>query len=128
MAAFHLSGADDDEVGAADLHALLFRAGVKLVVADAFAILQPRHAAEARDVEQHTAPVHLVLGVLDAEYREAAGVDQLGRVAVVGLVLVKDVAERIPVRCALHAKHQRVVGVTQLVPVLLAGECVGAGG
>ena len=50
-----------------------------------------------------------------------------GRVAVIGLVLVEDVAERIPVRRALHAQHQRVVGIAQLVPVLLAGERVGAG-
>ena len=31
-------------------------------------------------------------------------------------------------RRALHAQHQGVVGVAQLVPVLLAGERVGAGG
>ena len=50
-----------------------------------------------------------------------------GVVAVVGLVLVEDVAERVPVRRALHAEHQRVVGIAQLVPVLLAGERIGAG-
>ena len=56
-----------------------------------------------------------------------ARVDQLGVVAVVGLVLVEDVAERVPVGGALHAQHQRVVGVADLVPVLLAGDGVGAG-
>ena len=66
--------------------------------------------------------------MLDAEHVEAARVDQLGVVAVVGLVLVEDVAERVPVRGALHAQHQRVVGVADLVPVLLAGDGVGAGG
>ena len=55
------------------------------------------------------------------------GVDQLGVVAVVGLVLVEDVAERVPVGGALHAQHQRVVGVADLVPVLPAGDGVGAG-
>ena len=55
------------------------------------------------------------------------GVDQLGVVAVVGLVLVEDVAERIPVGGALHAQIERVVGVADLVPVLLAGDGVGAG-
>ena len=56
-----------------------------------------------------------------------ARVDQLGVVAVIGLVLVEHVAERVPVRGALHAQHQRVVGVADLVPVLLAGDGVGAG-
>ncbi len=59
--------------------------------------------------------------------RRTARVDELGVVAVIGLVLVEDVAERIPVRGALHAKVQRVVGVADLVPVLLAGDGVGAG-
>ena len=85
-------------------------------------------AAEARDVEQHAAPDHLALGILDAEHGKAARVDQLGVVAVIGLVLVEDVAERVPMRGALHAQHERVVGVADLVPVLLAGDGVGAGG
>ena len=80
-------------------------ARVELVVGDAFAVLEPVDAAEAGDVEQHAAPDHLVLGMLDAEHVEPLGVDQLGVVAVVGLVLVEDVAERIPVGGALHAQH-----------------------
>ena len=85
------------------------------------------HAAKARDVEQHAAADHLVLRMLDAEHVEALGIDQLGVVAVIGLVLVEDVAERIPMRGALHAQHQRVVGVADLVPVLPLGDRVGAG-
>ena len=54
--------------------------------------------------------------------------DQLGVVTVVGLVLVEDVPERVPVRGALHAQGQGVVGIADLVPVLLAGDGVGAGG
>ena len=100
---------------------------VQFVVGDALAILHPFHAAKAGDVEQHAAADHLVLGMLDAEHREAARVDQLGVVAVIGLVLVEDVAERVPVGGALHAQHQGVVGVADLVPVLLAGDGVGAG-
>ena len=88
----------------------------------------PVDAAKARDVEQHAAPDHLAFGMLDAEHREPARVDQLGVVAVIGLVLVEDVAERVPMRGALHAQHQRVVGVAKLVPVLPAGDGVGAGG
>ena len=107
---------------------LLLGALVEFVVGDALAVLHPFHAAEARDVEQHAAADHLVLGMLDAEHGEAARVDQLGVVAVIGLVLVEDVAERVPMRGALHAQHQRVVGVADLVPVLLAGDGVGAGG
>ena len=65
--------------------------------------------------------------MLDAEHGEAAAVDQLGVMAVVALVLEEDVPERVPVRRALHAQHDGVVGVADLVPVLLAGDRVGAG-
>ena len=54
-------------------------------------------------------------------------IDELGIVAVIGLVLVEDMAERVPMRGALHAQHQRVVGVADLVPVLPFGDCIGAG-
>ena len=54
-------------------------------------------------------------------------VDQLGVVAVIGLVLVEHVAERVPMGGALHAQHQRVVGIADAVPVLPAGDGVGAG-
>src|SRR5499427_857377 len=126
-AALHLSGANDDEVAAADLDLLLLGAPVELVVGNAFAVLEPVDAAETRDVEQHAAPHHLVLGMLDAQHVQPFGVDELGVVAVVGLVLVEDVPERIPVRSPLHAQVQRVVGVADLVPVLSAGDGVGAG-
>src|SRR5262249_53714835 len=82
---------------------------------------------ETRDVEQHAAPHHLVLGMLDAQHVQPFGIDELGVIAVVGLVLVEDVPERIPVSCPLHAQIQRVVGVADLVPVLPAGDGVGAG-
>ena len=115
------------EIAAPDRDVLLLGAFVEFVVGDAFAVLHPFHAAEARDVEQHAAPDHLVLGMLDAEHVQPARVDQLGVVAVIGLVLVEHVAERVPVGGALHAQHERVVGVADLVPVLLAGDGVGAG-
>ena len=92
------------------------------------AVLEPVDAAEAGDVEEHAAAGHLALGMLDAEHVEAARVDQLGVMAVIGLVLVEDVAERVPMGGALNAQIERVVGVADLVPVLLAGDGVGAGG
>ena len=72
-------------------------------------------------------PFILLLECSMPSTREPARVDQLGVVAVVALVLVEDVAERVPVGRALHAQVQRVVGVADLVPVLLAGDGVGAG-
>ena len=48
-------------------------------------------------------------------------------IAVIGLVLVEHVAQRVPMRGALHAQHQRVVGIADLVPVLPFGHRVGAG-
>ena len=117
----------DDEIAAADRDVLILGAFVEFVVGDALAVGHPLHATKARDVEEHAAADHLVLGMLDAEHVEALGVDQLGVVAVIGLVLVEDVTERVPMRGALHAQHQRVVGVADLVPVLPPGDGVGAG-
>src|SRR5262249_6004333 len=95
---------------------------------NAFAVLQPVDLAKASNVEQHATAHHLVLGVLDPEDVEALGVDQFGVVSIVTFVFVEDVAKRIPMRRALHAQHQRVVGITDLVPVLLSGDGVGARG
>src|SRR6516162_1494006 len=126
-ATLHLAGANDDEVAAADLDLLLLGALVELVVRNGFTVLEPVDAAQTRDVEQHAAPHHLVLGMLDAQHAQSLGVDELGVIAVVGLVLVEDVPERIPVSGPLHAQIQRVVGVADLVPVLPTGDGVGAG-
>src|SRR5215471_15554611 len=125
--ALHLAGANDDKVAATDLDLLLLGALVELVVGNGFAVLEPVDAAQTCDVEQHAAPHHLVLGMLDAQHVQPFGVDELGIIAVVGLVFVEDVSERIPVRGPLHAQVQRVVGVADLVPVLPAGDGVGAG-
>src|SRR5215510_10053272 len=110
-AALHLAGADDDEIAAAYLDVLLLGALVEFVVGDGLAVLQPLDAAKASDVKEHAASDHLVLRVLDAEHVEPVGIDQLGVVAVVGLVLVKNVPERVPVGGALDAQVERVVGV-----------------
>src|SRR5262252_6760263 len=126
-AALHLAGANDDEVATADLDLLLLGALVEFVVGNGFTVLEPLDAAKARDIEQHAAPHHLVLGMLDAQHVQPFGVDELGVIAVVGLVLVEDVPERIPVSCPLHAQIQRVVGVADFVPVLPAGDGVGTG-
>src|SRR5581483_6091435 len=87
LAALHLSGAHDDEVATADLDVLILGAFVEFVIGDAFAVLEPVDAAMPRDVEQYAAADHLALGVLDAEHGEAARVDELGVMAVIGLVL-----------------------------------------
>src|SRR5215472_10329674 len=125
--ALHLAGANDDEVAAADLDLLLLGALVELVVGNGFAVLEPVDAAQTRDVEQHAASHHLVLGMLDAQHVQPFGVDELGVIAVVGLIFVEDVPERIPMSRPLHAQIQRVVGVADLVPVLPAGDGIGAG-
>src|SRR5262249_10270946 len=75
-AAFHLPGADDDKIATSDGHILLLRALIEFVVGNAFAVLHPFHVAKARDIEQYAAPDHLVLGMLDAEHRKSARVDQ----------------------------------------------------
>src|SRR5262249_30020757 len=66
LAALHLSGAHDDVVAALDVDALLLRGVVEILAGDAVAVLERLDALEARDVEQHAATDHLVLGLLDA--------------------------------------------------------------
>src|SRR5262249_60255674 len=65
--------------------------------------------------------------MLDSEHVETFGVDQLGVKPVVGLLLVEDVPERIPVGRSLYAQIERVVGIADLVPVLASGNGIGAG-
>ena len=83
-------------------------------------------ALPAGDVEQHAAADQLVLGVLDAELGDAVGVDGRGVMPVVHLVVIEDVAQRIPVRGRLDRHVERIVGVEQAA--LPAGQRVGAGG
>src|SRR5262249_33465611 len=116
-AAFHLAGAHDDEIAASDGHVLLLCALIQLIVGNAFAVLHPFHAAKTRDIEQNAAPDHLAFGMFDSQYGKPARVDQLGVVAVVGLVFIKNVSQRIPVGGPLHAQCECVVGVADLVPV-----------
>src|SRR5579872_775736 len=66
--------------------------------------------------------------MFDTEDAEALRVDQLSVVAVIGFVLVENMPECVPMRGALHAQHQRIVGVADLVPILSLGDGVGAGG
>src|SRR2546422_8564667 len=66
-AALHLAGAHYHKVAAPDLDVLLLGALVELVVGYAFAVVQPVDAAMAGDVEEHAAPDHPALGMLDAE-------------------------------------------------------------
>src|SRR5262249_22063586 len=91
--ALHVAGADDDEIAAPDRHVLVLGAFVEFVIGNALAVGHPFDAAIARDIEQHAAADHLVFGMLDAEHVEALGIDELGFVTVVTLVLVEDVAE-----------------------------------
>src|SRR5262252_2184632 len=126
-AAFQLPGADDDKIATSNGHILLLRALIEFVVGNAFAVLHPFHATKTRDIEQYATSDHLVLGMLDAEDRKSARVNQFCVVTVVGLVLIENMTKRVPVRGALYAKGQRVIGVADLVPVLLTGDGVGPG-
>src|SRR5690606_16713241 len=58
---------------------------------------------------------------------QAGRIYQLGIVPVIRLVLVEDVAQSIPMRSALHAEHDGVVSISNLIPVLLTCDCIGAG-
>ncbi len=66
--------------------------------------------------------------MFDAELAEAVRVDLAGVVAVIHLLLIEDVAERIPMRRRLHRHVDGVVGVADAGHhVLLAGNRVRAG-
>src|SRR5262245_42655715 len=91
--ALELSGANDDAVAAPDLDLLLLGDTVEFVIGNAFAVVEPVHAAETCDVEQDATSHHLALGMLDAQHVKPFGVDELSVVAVVSALLVEDVSE-----------------------------------
>src|SRR5258708_116320 len=74
----------------------------------------------AGDIEEPAAPHHLAPGVLDAELAQAVAVDLARIEAVVHLLLIEDVAERIPMGRALHRHVDGVVGVADVGHHVLA--------
>ena len=111
------------------LHLDLLRLGCRdqIVDGDGGAVLEIIDLAVPRDVEQHAAPDHARLGLLDAVLGGAAGIDQLRVVAVPHLVVEEDMAERVPLRAALERHRDRVVGVADAAAVLPPRHRVGAG-
>src|SRR5262245_2600853 len=90
VAGFHLPGAHNHEIPPANLDPLCRRAGVKVVVGDALAILETVDALEAGDVEQHATTDQLVAGVLNPELGSSVAVDRGGVMAVVHLVVIEN--------------------------------------
>src|SRR5262249_28116162 len=78
-------------------------------------------------VQEHAPPHHAVLGMLDAENVQPACIDQPGIMSVIGLVLVEDMPERIPMGSALDAQIEGIVGIANPVPVLASGNRISAG-
>ena len=58
----------------------------------------------------------------------AVGIHQLGVVTVPHFIVVKNMAQRVPLRAALQRQRHHVVGVTQAAFVLIASDRIGAGG
>jgi hypothetical protein len=125
VAGFHLPRADDDEIAFADLNLLRGRAGIEVIVGDAFALFEGVNFLPAGDVEQHAPADQLVFGVLDAELARAIRVHRASGMPVVHLVMVEDVPKRIPVRGRLDRHVERIVGVEQAA--LPARQRIGAG-
>ena len=80
------------------------------------------------DVEQNTAPDHLVTHLVDGVLLGAAGGDQGGVVAVPHFVVIENMAQRVPLGAALQGQGHHIVGVADAAFVLGAGDGVGAGG
>ena len=92
------AGAQEDRVARTDLDAGLLLPGLEVFDEDRRARLEIRQVLQPRDVDEDAARDDAVLQVVDAEFCAALlGVHVGARVAVVGLVLVEDVAERVDV-------------------------------
>src|SRR5690606_16089516 len=66
LAAFHMAGANDDEIAPAHLHALGFLRGFEVVHRNGLAIVERVYAQVARDIQQHAAADHFRLDLFDA--------------------------------------------------------------
>ncbi len=67
------------------------------------------HSKHARNVEQHAAPHHAILGFLDAAFLRARRSHRAAVVPVPHVIAVKNVAEPVPLRAALRGHHDHVV-------------------
>src|SRR5205814_317139 len=126
-AALHLAGAHDEIVAALERDALLLGGIVEIGAGDAVTVAKRFLAECARDVEEHTAADHLVLGLFDAAFLRAGGGDLAAVVAVPHVVLIEHVAEPIPLRAALQRHGHHIVGGADAALVEHAGIGVGAG-
>src|SRR4029077_2073470 len=126
-ATLHLSGAHDHVVAALDRHALRLGGVVEILAGDAIAVLEALLAHRARDVEEHAAPHHLVLGLLDAAFLRPGRGHLPAVIAVPHVALIEHVTEPIPLRAALQRHGHHVVGGADAALVEHAGISVGAG-
>ena len=108
------AGAEQQHVAGPDVDATLaFDRLVEVVGCDGHATFEPRHALEARDVEENAAPGDAVALLVDRVVQRAAWRDVARGIPVVELVVVEDVRERVPLRRALERHHDVVVGVAE---------------
>src|SRR5690606_35594329 len=127
LAALHHAGAHDDVVATLERNALLLRRLIEVVVGDAVTVVERLNTLVARNIEQHAAADHLVLGSLDAAFLRAGRGHFAAVVAVPHIVLIEDVTEPVPLRAALQGHGHHVVGGADAALVEHAGIGVGAG-
>src|ERR1700722_1542146 len=97
-----VSGAEDEDVALADLHALAGRAFLQFHTPDDLPRLQPRDVAGLRDIEEH-APSDDAL-VVDGNVLLGCAVcaqHLVSRPPVIGETVIRDVAERVNIRLAV---------------------------
>src|SRR5262249_48969110 len=126
-ATLHLASAHDDIVAALDGHTLGLGGVVEVLAGDAVAVLEALFVHRARHVEEHAAPHHLVLGLLDAAFLRAGGGHLAAVVAVPHVALIEHVAEPIPLRATLQGHGHHIVGGADTALVEHTGIGVGAG-
>ena len=97
-----------------DLHAALRgHRRLEILGRDDVAGLQPVDALQAGDVEQHPAAGDTLGDLVDRVVERADDGDVSGREAVVHVVVVVDVGQRVPLRRALQRHEDVVVGVLE---------------
>ena len=99
---------------------------LEIVHRDGVAVLEPIAALRPGNVQQDRPPDQRVLQLLRAEARRTEAGDLCRGDPVVGVAVVKDVRQAVPVRRRLEVQDDRVVGVAHLSRQRLARPLLGS--
>src|SRR5262249_27062424 len=109
LATLHHAGAHNDIIAALELDLLLLCRLVKIVIGDAITIIERVDALVARDIKKNTTADHFVLRFFDSALLRTGARHFAAVIAVPHIVLIKNVAETVPLRAALQWHRHHIV-------------------